>query len=117
MQEVATYYFNKEEPNKSCLLSLRTIILEQHSGITETLKWGTPCFSFKNKMLCFLAVTKKTGIPYILFVEGKYLNDPELETGNRKRMKSLAIDPLKDIPKQRIQQILNTALNVYQYKK
>ncbi len=113
MKQVDTYYFTRKEPNKACLLSLREIILNQAIGITETLKWGIPCFSFKNKMFCFLTITKKTGIPYILFVEGKYLDYPELETGNRKRMKSLTIDPLKDIPKQKIQQILNTALEVY----
>jgi len=29
------------------LLALRSIILEYHTDITETQKWGMPCFCYK----------------------------------------------------------------------
>lgn len=38
IREIDNYYLDKEEPNKSCLLALRNIILEQDSNITETQK-------------------------------------------------------------------------------
>jgi hypothetical protein len=42
-EELHNYYLDKEEPNKSCLLALRSIILDQDKDITETQKWGMPC--------------------------------------------------------------------------
>lgn len=98
IQDVDNYYLNKEELNKSCLLALRSIILEQDKNITETRKWGMPCFCYKKKMFCYLWTDKKTDEPYILMVEGKYLDHPELEEGNRSRMKIFRINPNKDIP-------------------
>ncbi len=50
--ELHHYYLNKQEPHKRCLLALRSILLEQDKNITETQKWGMPCFCYKNKMFC-----------------------------------------------------------------
>ena len=44
MREADNYYLNKEEPNKSCLLALREIILNQDPAVTETKKWGNALF-------------------------------------------------------------------------
>jgi hypothetical protein len=107
------YYLDKEEPNKSCLLALRSIILEQDSNITETQKWGMPCFCYRNKMFCYLWTDKKTEEPYILFVEGKHLDHPELETGNRSRMKIFRVNPRKNLPLRKIELLLNNALDLY----
>ncbi len=98
IREIDQYYFQQEEPNRSCLLALRSLILEQDPGVTETRKWGMPCFSFKKKMFCFLWTDKKTNEPYILMVEGKHLNHPLLEKGTRSRMKILRIKAHEDIP-------------------
>jgi len=89
------YYLTKEEPNKSCLLALGSIILGQDENITETKKYGMPCFCYKKKMFCYLWTDKKTGEPYLLMVEGKYLDLPELEQGNRSRMKIFRVNPSK----------------------
>ena len=115
MKELDNYYLNHKEPNRSCLLALRSIIVNQGEHISEILKWGIPCFCFKKKMFCYLASDKKTGEPYILMVEGKYLEHPALEKGNRSRMKILRIDPNKDLPIQTIEPILTTALNLYRH--
>ena len=64
-------------------------------------------------MFCYLWTDKKTGEPYILMVEGKYLDHPELEVGKRSRMKIFRVNPNKDLPKATIQLILNQALNLY----
>src|SRR5687767_13339182 len=113
LQDIHNYYLNKEEPNKSCLLALRSIILEQDSNVTETQKWGMPCFCYKKKMFCYLWTDKKTNEPYILLVEGKYLDHPRLEEGNRSRMKIFRINPNKDLPVQTIELLLNDALDLY----
>ena len=107
------YYLTKEEPNKSCLLALRDIILSQDTNITETQKWGMPCFCYKKKMFCYLWTDKKTDEPYILMVEGKYLNHPELDEGDRSRMKIFKVNPNKNLPLKTIESILQKALDLY----
>ncbi|MBL7856380.1 MAG: DUF1801 domain-containing protein [Cyclobacteriaceae bacterium] len=113
VQEHQVYYLNKEEPNKSCLLALRDIILNQDKDITETQKWGMPCFCYKKKVFCYLWTDKKTEHPYMLMVEGKYLDHPELKKGDRTRMKIFTVDPNNDLPIQTIESILQKALDVY----
>ena len=113
IREIDSYYNGLKEPNKSCLLALRTIILNQDLDIAETLKYGMPCFCYKKKMFCYLWTDKKTHEPYILMVEGKYLEHPELEMGKRSRMKILRINPNKDLPVSTIQGILRSALDLY----
>ena len=112
-EELHNYYLNKKEPNKSCLLALRSIILNQDTNVTETQKWGMPCFCYKKKMFCYLWTDKKKDEPYILMVEGKYLDHPELEEGNRSRMKIFRVNPNKDLPIKTIELILHKALDLY----
>ena len=111
--DLNNFYLNKEEPNKSCLLALRDIILRQDKAVSETRKWGMPCFCYRKKMFAYLWTDKKTLEPYILMVEGKHLHHPELEEGNRSRMKILRIDPEADLPMETIELILNDALDLY----
>lgn len=112
-RDIDNFYLNKDEPNKSCLLALRNIILQQDNLITETQKYGMPCFCYKQKMFCYLWTDKKTDGPYILFVEGKHLDHLDLETGGRTRMKIFRVNPNKDIPVKAIKGILQQALNLY----
>ncbi len=113
IDELEKYYFSKKEPNRSCLLALRSVILKQSDEITETMKWRMPCFCFRKKMFCYLWVDKKTEEPYILMVEGKHLDHPELEVGNRSRMKIFRINPNRDLPITTMELILNQALDLY----
>ena len=113
IDELYNYYLQQKEPQKSCLLALRDIILKQDTEISETVKYGMPCFCYKKKMFCYLWTDKKTKEPYILFVEGKSLNIPELEAGSRSRMKILRINPTEDLPLELIASSINQALNLY----
>jgi hypothetical protein len=113
IREIDRYYYSKEEPVLSCLLALRDIILDHDPEISETRKWSMPCFTYKKKMFCFLWTEKKTNEPYILMVEGNYLNHPLLEKGDRSRMKILRIRPTADIPIKTVKTILDDALNLY----
>src|SRR5690606_10198404 len=96
-----------------CLLALRSIILAQDNQITETQKYGMPCFCFKRKAFCYLWTDKKSEEPYLLMVEGKFLDHPALEAGRRSRMKILRINPNKDLPMKMIVDILEKALDLY----
>lgn len=110
---LSDYYLRQEEPQRSCLLALRDIILKQDENVSETVKYGMPCFCYRKKMFCYLWTDHKTSEPYILMVEGKHLNHPELEQGDRSRMKILRIDPNEDLPIKTIELILNDALDLY----
>lgn len=107
------YYLEKEEPTKSCLLTLREIILSQDNNITNELKYGMPFFCYKGKMFCYLWMDKITKQPYIGFVEGNRLNHPKLEQGKRSRMKILRINASEDLPLNLIENLLQEALDFY----
>lgn len=113
MRELDHFYLNKQEPNKSCLLTLRSIILEQDLNVNETQKLGMPCFCYHKKMFCYLWVDKKTDEPYLLLVEGKHLDHPDLEEGNRSRMKIFRVNPNQDLPIDTIKLLLHNALDLY----
>lgn len=113
IRDVDNYYFNKEEPNQSCLLALREIILKQDENIKETRKWGMPCFCYKQKAFCYLWIDKELNEPYILMVEGEHLNHVNLEKGNRSRMKIYRVNPTIDIPITPIEALLKDALDLY----
>ena len=113
LMEKLEFYLKTEEPNKSCLLVLRDIILGQDAAVTETVKYSMPCFCYHKKMFCYLWVDKKTQQPYILFVEGNRLNHPDLKSEGRARMKVLHVDPESDIPIELIDELLDKALNLY----
>ncbi len=113
MQEIQHFYLNQKEPNKSCLLALRHIILQQDTDVSETIKYGMPCFCYRKKAFCYLWTNKRTTFPYLLMVEGKHLDQVQLEAGQRLRMKTLPIDPQEDLPIDTIESILTAALNLY----
>lgn len=107
------FYLNQPEPNRGCLLALRDIILAMDEQVTATVKYGMPCFCYRNKMFCYLWTDKKTAEPYILMVEGQRLEHPQLEAGTRARMKILRVNPNEDLPIEVIRTILNDALDLY----
>lgn len=107
------FYLNQTEPNKSCFMALRSIILNLDKDVTETLKYGMPCFCYQKKMFCYLWTDKKTSLPYLLFVEGNFLHHPKLEKGTRSRMKTFTVDPKEDLPLETIRLLLTDALALY----
>lgn len=110
-REVDNFYLNQEEPNQSCFLALRRILHEHDSLITDSMRYSMPCFRFKNKAFCYLWTDKKTNEPYLLFVEGKQLNYPELESGDRSRMKILRVNPNADLQIHLIKSIIKSAVD------
>lgn len=111
--KIHSWYLNKQEPVKSCLLTLRDLVLAQDKHVTETQKYGMPCFCYRDKMFCYLWTDRKTHEPYLLMVEGKHLSHPALEKGTRARMKILRVNPNKNLPQKVIKDILKSALDLY----
>jgi hypothetical protein len=92
---------------------MRDILLGLSMDITETVKYGMPCFCYNGKILCYLWTDKKTTYPYFLIVEGNQLNHPALESGTRKRMKTLTVNPSKDLDLELLHEVLFLALDLY----
>jgi Domain of unknown function (DU1801) len=106
------FYLNQSEPNRSCLLTLRSLILKQDSAISEAVKYGMPCFCYHKKILCYLWIDRKTLEPYILLADGNKMEHPDLEKGSRARMKILRVNPSKTLPLSKIEAVLRLALAV-----
>lgn len=113
MNALNDFYLQQEEPVKSCLLALRTIILSQDSNITNVMKYGMPFFCYKGKMFCYLWIHKKYKQPYIGVVEGNRLDHPALMIEKRSRMKIMLLDAGEDLPLETISTILQEALDLY----
>ncbi|MGB0369122.1 MAG: DUF1801 domain-containing protein [Flavobacteriales bacterium] len=113
MSDNTNFYFRQAEPNKSCFLAMRTIVLCSDTEVEETVKYGCPCFMYRGRAFCYLWKDKKTNEPYFLLVEGKRLGHPMLEAGDRKRMKVLRVNPNKDLPIETINTVLEEALELY----
>jgi Domain of unknown function (DU1801) len=91
---------------------MRSLILKQDSGISETVKYGMPCFCYHKKILCYLWTDKKTKEPYILLADGNQIEHPDLEMGSRARMKILRVKASKTLPLPKIEAVLKLALGI-----
>ncbi|WP_456459086.1 DUF1801 domain-containing protein [Reichenbachiella sp.] len=111
--DLSSFYLDKTEPIKSCLLALRDLVLQFDSDINETKKYGMPCYLFQDKPFCYIWTDKKSGDPYLLIVKGNQINHPALIQGDRKRMKTLPVDPLSDLDMTSIHEVLGEAKKLY----
>jgi len=113
MKQLDDFYFKQEEPIQGIFLALKEIILKQDKDITNVLKYGMPFFCYKGKMFCYLWIHKKFKQPYIGIVEGKHFDEPFLIQEARSRMKIMLLDPNEDLPLERIETVLQKALELY----
>lgn len=72
MNPKVDFYFDKAQWKKE-LQQLRKIALS--CGLTEELKWGTPCYTFDHKNVVLIHVFKEYCA--LLFFKGALLHDPE----------------------------------------
>ncbi|NNE15296.1 MAG: DUF1801 domain-containing protein [Saprospiraceae bacterium] len=113
---IDNFYITQEEPNKSCLMALRQIILNMDDKVTPEWKYNMPMFYYKKKMFCYVWVDKKTNYPYLGLVEGKEVDHPHLVQGKRSRMKIFNINPHEDLPITDIKKVLTTLIKFYDSK-
>lgn len=113
MTGLTEFYLKQEDPVKETMLALKDIVLKQHTDITHELKYGMPFFCFKGKMFCYFWTHKQYKQPYIGFVEGKLFDEPFMLQEKRSRMKVFLIDPNVDLPIERIELLVQKALDFY----
>jgi uncharacterized protein YdhG (YjbR/CyaY superfamily) len=106
------WFLSHTEPSRSCLQQLRQIILAYRPDMTEKLSYGMPTYYIGKKRLVYLWYHKTHHYPYIGFIDGKLLNEPDLLAENRSRMKIFPVNPLQDLPVNRIHKLLEIALNL-----
>jgi len=116
MKAIDNFYFDKEEPNKSCLLALKSIITDYNSEFEPRWYYRLPCFMYKNQIFCYLWVDKKTQFPYIAIGKGVKIKHPDLILGKRTFTKLLMINPNEDIPIEKIHHIFDMAMELYKGK-
>lgn len=113
MKELDNFYEKQEQPIQEVFLALKEIILNQDEEITNVLKYGMPFFCYKGKMFCYLWIHKKSNQPYIGIVEGKHFEESFLIQEKRSRMKIMMFDSNEDLPKEKIENVIQKAINLY----
>jgi uncharacterized protein YdeI (YjbR/CyaY-like superfamily) len=71
MNPKVDFYFNKTEKWQEEVKKLRTIVLD--CGLSEELKWGTPCYTFQGKNIVLIHTFKEYCA--LLFFKGALLQD------------------------------------------
>ncbi|MDH4474314.1 MAG: DUF1801 domain-containing protein [Fluviicola sp.] len=112
MSQVDDFFLKQEEPVKSCLLALKTVIRQIDPEIELSLRYGMPFFTLKGKRFCYLWIHKKHQQPYIGFVDGNQMNHAQLLQEDRTRMKILLIDAEKDIPLELVKKLVLEAISI-----
>ena len=112
LSDLDQFFLNQDEPNKSCFMALRQSILKFSPQISEHWKYKLPFYYFNGKPFCYLW-HDKTAQPYIGIVKGKWIDNPILIQGNRKKMKVFMIDPNKDLPIKEMYAVFEEAVKYY----
>jgi hypothetical protein len=110
LRPIDIWYHEKQEPARSCLQFLRQHILQSYPQLTEAWKYGMPFFCYQGKMVCYLWLQQKTGWPYLGIVNGNKISIPGLIAEKRARMKIWLIDPTSEIPLEKLNHIVITAI-------
>ena len=71
MNPKVDFYFSKAQKWQKELEQLRIIVLD--CGLTEELKWGVPCYTFRKSNIVLIHVFKEYCA--LLLVKGALLND------------------------------------------
>ncbi len=113
LNRLDNFYFSLTEPQQSCLLFLRTYLLNYSPHISESFKYQTAFFSFHNKLFCYFSIGKKTGKTYIGFAQGYKMKHKKLESEGRNTIKVFYVDPAMDVDLKSLNEILKLAVKLY----
>jgi hypothetical protein len=72
-----------------------------------------PFYNYQGKRFGYLWVHKKYHQPYIGIVNGNKIDHPDLLKETRTRMKIFLVDPVKDIPIVKLDELLNKVIALY----
>ncbi|HLU93985.1 MAG TPA: YdeI/OmpD-associated family protein [Membranihabitans sp.] len=97
MNPKTDFFFQKDSQWKKEYAKLRQLCLD--SGLTEELKWGVPCYTWKEKNVVLIHGFKEYCA--LLFHKGVLLDDPEnlliQQTENVQSARQMRFTRLKDI--------------------
>jgi len=91
------YYLNQKKTYKSCLLTLKEVILDLDKNITPQWKHTLPFFYYKKRPFSYFWKDKNTQEPCIGICRGNEIKHPLLEAGNRTQIKIFRIKPTEDL--------------------
>ncbi|MBN9284830.1 MULTISPECIES: YdeI family protein [unclassified Flavobacterium] len=110
MNPKVDFYFDKADTWQKELEQLRTIVLE--CGLTEELKWGTPCYTFQKNNIVLLHVFKEYCA--VLFFKGALLHNTDgiliQQTKNTQATRQIRFTSVQQITEQK------TILKAYIYE-
>ncbi len=106
------YFLTLPEPSQSALLYLRSFLIEEMQ-LSETWKFNTPFYYYKNKWFCYLSYSKKKDETYIGFVQGYKIEFPNLVSEGRKQIKIYKINPHKNINQKDLKKIIALLKKLY----
>jgi hypothetical protein len=110
ISSVEVFYCSLAPELKELALDVRRLVLESDPGITESLKWGCPCFAGK-KMICYLA--SQANYLNFGFYQATLLPDPEqLLEGTGAKMRHIKIRSQADINPEAFQNLVREALQL-----
>lgn len=106
------YYDKQNDTTKACLLALKSIVMSVDPQIVHFRKYQIPFFRYKNLGISFLWVNKKKLL--LGFVVDKKAMTQENMKRPKDRISTLEINPLEDIPIERIQNELRGLIERYE---
>jgi len=110
MNPKVDFYFDKDKNWNKELEKLRSIVLD--CGLTEELKWGSPCYTYEGANIVLIHVFKEYCA--LLFFKGALLNDPSgilvQQTENVQAARQIRFTNAKEIVK------LEAVLKAYIYE-
>src|SRR5690242_16233904 len=99
MNPEVDFYFSKAKNWQKELARLRTIVLD--CGLSEELKWGSPCYTFEKANIVLIHVFKEYCA--LLFFKGALLQDPDgiliQQTKNVQAARQVRFTNVKEIVK------------------
>jgi uncharacterized protein YdeI (YjbR/CyaY-like superfamily) len=110
MNPKVDFYFSKAKKWQEEITQLRTIVLDCH--LTEELKWGCPCYTFKEDNIVLIHVFKEYCA--VLFFKGSLLKDSKgvliQQTKNVQAARQMRFTNVQEIVK------MKTTLKAYIYE-
>jgi uncharacterized protein YdeI (YjbR/CyaY-like superfamily) len=99
MNPKVDWFFSKNKNWQEEIVTLRTIVLD--CGLTEELKWGCPCYTFKKNNIVLIHVFKEYCA--LLFFKGALLKDSDSiliqQTKNVQAARQIRFTNVKEIVK------------------
>ncbi|WP_036379560.1 DUF1801 domain-containing protein [Muricauda sp. MAR_2010_75] len=114
MNPAETYILSQNEPFRSILLYLKSVIEHVIPGADMKFKWGIPCFYIEKQPICYLNVSQKKRYVDIAFWNSAHLtlHLDKMITENRKVVKSLRYFTLEEIDDAILIEVLREAYSL-----